>query len=493
MAMTTLPGAIGTQISEQLVQQVGQRKFAMWFDRASQFEYRPDRRTLDVHVPNQFVAQWIDRHFRPALESATRHAVGGDHQGEIDIAVHVAPERFAQQETQRSEANRAEVPAAQRPRPPRSREDRALLSGSNLRHRLEDFVVGRSNQLAFAAAQRLADASGEQRDAAGHPLFVHGGCGLGKTHLLQGICRRMLEHEPDARVLYTTGEQFTNAYITAVRTNKLEAFRRSVRRLDLLAVDDVHFIANKAATQQEFLHSFDEIELTGSRVVLASDSHPKLIEQFSEALISRCVRGLVVEIQPPDLATREHLIEVLARRKGLMLQEKVASTLSAEADGSVRDIEGMLTKLHALATLSQPREQRVTPPGPVRVGMSLLAQLLNGHANARSSRPLRFETIRDAVCQEMGVSAQSIAGANRHRTVVLARAAMITLVRDLTSMSYPEIAAAMGKRNHSTVITAAQRMQRLVAEDQPLPLPDHLQAMTASQLLSYLRRRITQR
>lgn len=472
----------------------------MWFDQSAQFDYDDNDPadpagpgTLRVAVPNRFIADGIDRHFHDALEEAAQQEIGE----RVHLDVQIAPERFTiaapaddafesidahptDPRPARSAA-RLQRPGVRvgRPAAPRTSQTTALRG---LRHRLDEFIVGPSNQLAFAAAQRLADDETET----GAPLFIHGGCGLGKTHLLQGICRHVLEQHPDARVLYTTGEQFTNEYITAVRSNKLERFRKWIRGLDLLAVDDVHFIANKQATQQEFLHSFDQIELSGARVALASDSHPKLIEQFSEALVSRCVRGLVVPVKPPDPKTRARLVQVLAERRSLHLSPQAAQAIGQQSQGSVREIEGALTKLHALVTLSRQNGERVAEP----IGRQFVQQLLDVDASHAPRAPIRFEHLLEAVCQELGVTSEQVLGRGRHRIVVLARSLTVHLARQLTSMSYPEIAAALGRDNHSTVITAAQRITRQLKSDAPTALPPHLDGETLPDLVDRLKRQI---
>ncbi|MFW6032781.1 MAG: DnaA ATPase domain-containing protein, partial [Phycisphaeraceae bacterium] len=352
---------------------------------------------------------------------------------------------------------------------------------SRLRHRLEDFVVGSSNQLAYAAANRMAEETGE----AGSVLFLHGGCGLGKTHLLQGLCRRMLETNRAAKVHYTTGEQFTNDYIAAVRSGKLEGFRRRMRRLDLLAVDDVHFIANKPATQQEFLHSFDHLELGGARVALASDSHPKLIKQFSEALVSRCVRGLVVQIHPPDLELRQQLVQVLAGRRELVLEEGVAAALASRSGGSVREIEGALTKLQAIARLTRPAGQA----SAANVGHALVRQLFE-HEDGGPVRPVSLEKVLDVACEQLGVTREQVMGRGRQKMVVLARSLVIHLTRQMTPMSYPEIARAFGRRTHSTVITAEQRVQKQLKQGQRIDLPGELEPVLLADLVDRLRRAV---
>jgi chromosomal replication initiator protein len=479
--------ALGS-FTRTLAQRIGERPFAMWFERSVRFSYEANDRTLRVAVPNRFVADWIQRKFDEEIQGVAADVL--DEQ--IAVDVEIDPARFARQD-EVSSADPAAPPRHCAPRvvpPTRPAPAEAARSRGTLRHSLDDFIVGPSNELAHAAAERLAEAlaTGTHLPMGDGPLFLHGGCGLGKTHLLQGLCRRVLEQAETTgqsiRVHYTTGEQFTNDYITAVRSNKLEAFRRRMRSLDLLAVDDVHFIANKTATQQEFLHSFDQIELGGARVVLASDSHPKLIKQFSEALVSRCVRGLVVQINPPDGATRRRLVLALAERRGLMLQPSAAEAIAASANGSVREIEGLLTKLHALATLTGEQHRGA-------IGHALVDRLLAGEGASVGRRtPLRFEHVAAAVQEELGVTTAQLASRSRHKHVVLARALIVHLARQLTSMSFPEIAAAMGKPNHSTVITAAQRLAKQLEGRETVVLPGSATQLPLADLVERLRRTI---
>ncbi|XAL97993.1 DnaA/Hda family protein [Phycisphaeraceae bacterium D3-23] len=362
---------------------------------------------------------------------------------------------------------------------------RKKRAGSPYRHRLERFIDGPSNRLALAAAKRLADLDDP---TASHPVFLHGICGVGKTHLLQGICNATLALRPDAKVVYLTGEQFANQYITAVRQGKLDAFRKHIRRLDLLAIDDIHFVASREKTQQEFLHCFEENELAGARVALASDRHPRDIDMFSEALVSRCVRGLVVEMTEPDPATRKAIIAELAHRRGLFLQPAVVDQLAERYDGSVREIEGALAKLHALATLTDQPDRR-NPAQPINVGRALLEQLPE-LAQPKVRRPVKFTEITRVVCERLMLEPVQLTGSSRNKQVVLARSLVVHLARELTPMSYPEIAHAMGRKTHSTVITACQRMGRLLKADAPLLLPGGTGQTTPGALSSSLRREL---
>ena len=481
---TATDSDVVARIGEALAERLGPRRYAMWFERSACLVPEPDGPSLRVEVPSRFAADWIQRHFREDL----RQVVDAEMGPEVELELNVAPQRFDAPEASADPSpGPAEAGGSAQAGPGRGASPSTAAAGarrgplgSRLRHSLEDFVVGPSNELAYAAAVRLADADAEP----GHPLFLHGGCGLGKTHLLQGMCKRLLKRQPQARVHYTTGEQFTNDYISAVRGNRLEEFRRRIRRLDLLAVDDVHFIANKQSTQQEFLHSFDQIELGGARVALASDSHPKFIEQFSEALVSRCVRGLVVRIAEPDAETRRRLVEVLARRRGLALHESAAAALGKCCGGSVREIEGTLTKLQALVSLAG--GHRAGEP----VGHAMIDHLLASDAAMRPARPVTLEMVLEAVAERLGVTRQQILGQSRHKLVVLARSVAIHLARELTPLSFPEIARAMGRRNHSTIITAAQRIARQLGAADAAPLPPTLNAASLADLVDELRRRL---
>lgn len=502
MTTTASDNGINTRIAKRLARNIGDRKFSLWFDQSARLEYHDHDNTLRVAVPSSFAANGIKRQFEQHLRHAATEELGQD----VGLDLEIDPKRFDKPLESPATAKRPSGPAQAgsvgRPRFSETGVRPQSKHTPTFRHRkLEDFIVGPCNELAYAAARRVI-----QEDAShAHPLFIHGGCGLGKTHLLQGICAALLERAAaegrTPRVRYTTGEQFTNEYITAIRTNKLDAFRRSIRMLDLLAVDDVHFLATREKTQQEFLHCFDRIELGGARVVLASDNHPKLIKQFSEALVSRCVRGLVVQVQPPCAETKRLLVEALAERRGLLLQPTVAEAIvdqlqsieglargASAGGGSVREIEGLLTKLHALSTLPGGGVNGSSSSGVV--GHALLHRLFDHDTTAPRRKPVRFETVMDAVTAELAVTPSQVMGRSRHRQIVLARSLVIYLTRDLTSMSYPEIARAMGRCNHSTIITACQRMKRQIDTNEPMLLQGQPTQITPKVLSDRLRRAV---
>lgn len=496
MTTTTQAIDVASRIADRVRLNLGAQKYAMWFDQTARFDFSAKEAVVRVAVPTRFAADWIGKHFAQALASAVTDVAGQD----VTLDLCVNPTAFGKQSPLDSvddSARRENAPsgsppegvlAAPRPtslRSARSEKNGRASAANPFKHRLGRYVTGPSNQLAYAAAVRMADLSDP---TANHPLFLHGICGVGKTHLLQGICQQAQANHPNAKIVYLTGEQFTNQYITAVRANKLDAFRRRIRRLDLLAIDDVHFIANKDKTQQEFLHCFEENDLAGARVLLASDSHPRKIAQFSEALVSRCVRGLVIEVIEPDAATRKAIIAELASRRGLFVQPAVIDLLAQRYDGSVRDLEGALARLHALATLTdQPGPRTATQLIPV--GRALVEQLPD-FTTPLVRRPVRFDTIRQHVCEHLMIEPKQLASSSRHKHLVLGRSLVVWLARDLTSMSYPEIAHAMGRKNHSTVITACQRLEKQLKANAPVLLPGADAQTSPRELTELLRRRV---
>lgn len=472
------------RITEQLTDQIGTHKYDMWF---ANTELRVNGRQVEVATDSDFVAKWIDDHFSHELKGAARQTLGE----EAEITVRVAPDLRGR--TDRDDPRRQEAApdgtghpgrVSTSPHPEtfdshRPRGGSANRNRSSFR-RLEDFVVGSCNRLAYTAACRLA----QERSALGlSPMFVHGGCGLGKTHLLQGVCRRHIELTGDTQgVRYVTGEQFTNEYIAAVRDDKIERFRRRMRRLDLLAIDDVHFLANKVRTQNEFLHTIDEIGLTGSRIILASDEHPRHIKRLSQALVSRFLSGMVVQIEPPHRQTRIELAHRLAAARGLKVNDAAAEMIASHCVTSVRELEGAVTKLSALAAIARSTSSAASAPlfnGPAadsgagglqEIGTAMTQQLFRDRSSGTAG-PIRLAIIVDVVCQRLNVQKTDLTGSSRHRRVVLARGLVAHLARELTTHSYPEIAQALGRTHHSTIHTAARRLRRQLEEDYMVTLP----------------------
>ena len=435
-----LPERIRTLLNERL----GEKRASVWFDGEARLDVQEGR--LRIEARSSFVSEWIQRNFRGDLQAAARETLGSD-----ELHWTVAEEAEAPARPARTSAPAEHGRTA--PRERRSDGERGLTPRSMVSawRRLDDFVAGATNRLALDAASRLGSGNDSVRC-----MVVHGGCGVGKTHLLQGICRARRERNPQARVRYVPAEQFTNEYIQAVRGGQVDAFRARMRRVDLLAIDDVHFLADKSATQSEFLHTLDALDLAGAQIALASDEHPRLIRRFTQSLVSRMLAGIVVQVETPDPATRASLAERLALRRTLRLAPEARDAIAARCVGGAREIEGLLSRVDALRAVTG-------AGGPVGAGE--VQAILQQDDARRGTQPVRLPEVIETVCRRVGVEEEQLRANGRHRRVTLARGLVAWLARDLTAMSFPEIARGLGRGAHSAVHGACARVQTLLDAD----------------------------
>jgi chromosomal replication initiator protein len=458
------------RLADAIAQRVGQQRFHVWFDNSTRLDLRQDG--LEIAVPNDFISEWIGKNFTRPIQEAAHEVLGCP----LVVRFHVVPELFEVEAAKRllEKKNGAATASAAAPElkpdgepvvtrsvpilAPLRPASAAGAGGAStslqprLRHSINSFVVGASNQLAYNTAMYVSEFPGAQYN----PLFIHGNCGLGKTHLVQGLCRRFIELHPTKRWMYLTGEEFTNDFLTSLRTNKLDVFRRKMRDLDLLVIDDVHFLGGKKATQEEFLHTFNAIEAMGRQVVMASDNHPKLIEEFGESLVNRFVSGMVVRIDPPNFATRCEILRALSLRLRIALGEDVINWIARRVTQNVRELEGAITRIGAHVRLTG-RDPDVAT-----------AQEALGDLDRQLVAPVKPENILQSVCDYFGLEHKDLMSGRRQRTISLARSVAMFLVRKTAKLSFPEIGSRMGKRNHSTVISACRRIERAVLLNEPL-------------------------
>lgn len=448
---------IGSRIVERVQESVGRERFRRYFEDSARVRFEGD--IVDIAVPSAFYADWLERQFGPSLREAAAAEAGLP---ASSIRWSVDPTAFAPVDPSpaipQTSPQPPTSPATPSNPPPsqRRRQRHAHAVADAPRHRLEDFIVGTSNRLAYSAALHAAD---DAPSGAGAPTFrvlcIHGECGLGKTHLLQGVARRFLEKHPGAKVRCLSAEKFANEFIASVQSGRIETFRARYRGVDLLCLDDAQFLAGKTATQSEFLHTFDALDLDGARIVIASDNHPRDIERFDRHLISRCISGMVVRVDRPDRETRRAIIRSLAAKRGMRLEDAAVETLTSICTVSVREIEGALARVHAMSSLIG------DPSAPVSA--AIVTTAVGGNARPSSRRPVRIADILSVVSSEIGVQTSEVLSIGRHKRVVLARTLAAALARDLTTHSFPEIAKALGRDNHSTIITACQRLRRQIA------------------------------
>jgi chromosomal replication initiator protein len=495
----------GARVLDRLSAEVGRDRVHRYFDRQARLSLSGT--TLDVTVASGFVADVVGRRFGDSLRRAAaaeiaaegrlspgRGAISESEQVELRINVDTGAFGIAPQPPSHAPAQDRAAPAPLTPgitSPPRRIE-------STPRKRFEDFLPGTSNRMAIAAAKRLAEESSHTPEAERihGPLFIHGPCGVGKTHLLHAAAHVFRERNPGAVVRVITGEAFTNEFITAVKSGSLDSFRKHFRRVHFLCIDDVHFLSNKEATQRELLHTFDAVGTTGARILLASDEPPREIRKLSQQLVSRFAAGGVVKIDLPEQALRVAIAHQIAVRRGLMI-EPAAATLLAEraaaAGGSVRDLEGLLTQVEALRLVMP----ELIPGGKIGLVAVRRALGLGEHTGlsgvgTRIRRPIPLSLIASEVCAALGVEVADLHGKGRHKTVVLAREMTVHVARRLTTCSFPEIARSMGRENHSTVLTAHRRVELLLlADERPkAEVPEEYIGLTLAELLQRLAQRV---
>jgi chromosomal replication initiator protein len=413
-----------------------------------------DEKSARLGVSNLFMKQWISKHYLAAIQRAIEVVTG--QQPEVSITISPRLYNASRQKQAELLPEPADKSSAKNPRTQRQSGFSNLPSSRaprlNREFTLKSFVVGPSNRLAYDAALATA----EQPSASYNPLFLQGGPGLGKTHLLQGICHRIKEARPQASILYMSCEEFTNSYIQAVQSGKISDFRNRCRNADCLVIDDVHFLAAKVKTQEEFFHTFDALHNLGRQIVLSSDAHPREIAELSEKLQTRFVGGLVAELDTPNFETRLEIVMAKAAKRNMQLPEQVAELVARRIDGSVRELEGAVATLCAATQLSgRPLDMPLA-----RSSLRRLASLREG--------PLGLEDILKAVEKKFGVTANEIRSSSRVRRVLLPRQTAMYLSRQLTDLSLSEIGRFFGGRDHATVLYAERKIATALEKDAKL-------------------------
>ena len=448
----------------------------IWSDALHGLEPRLDRQTFDMwlrpirlasvdgdllqlRAPNRFLKEWFETHyldlaldelesrherkFKVAIEvvedQADAHSAGearGDSAGLRDDRVG-APTHVTQ-----AHAGHASQPI--RSGPP---------AGLHPRYRFDSFIKGACNELAASAAMAAADEPGTRFN----PLFIYGGVGLGKTHLLHGVGHELHRKDPTLRIVYLSAEQFMNEFVTAVRNNEFDQFRTRYRRdCDCLLIDDIQFIAGRDRTMDEFFHVFNALYEAGKQIVVTSDRVPADMVGMEERLTSRLNWGLVADVQPPDLETRIAIVQTKAERDELALSPEVALAIAELVRSNVRELEGALLRVTAFAQLR---------------GVPLDAEFVRsvlGKTNAVERAPITVDAVQKAVAAYFSVKVADLKGKRRHRGIARPRMIAMYLCRQLTDASFPEIGMRFGGKDHSTVINACKRIESLQEDDEDL-------------------------
>lgn len=323
-------------------------------------------------------------------------------------------------------------------------------TGLNGRYTFEQFVVGATNRFAHAAAQAVADAPAR----AYNPLFIYGAVGLGKTHLMHAIGHRVLKFDPRARVVYVSSETFTNEFITAIKNNQTVEFRNRYRTVDVLLIDDIQFLEGKEQTQEEFFHTFNTLHEASKQLVISSDRPPKDIQTLENRLRSRFEWGLLTDIQSPDLETREAILRKKAESDGIDVPHEVTSYIAKIIPSNIRQLEGALIKLTAYASLYKK---------PLTV--ELATDVLRNEINEVPLRKVTISLIKEKVARFHGITLKELEGQRRDQRLTVPRQIAMYLACDLTNASLPQIAREFGKKDHTTVMYARDKVKEQMERD----------------------------
>jgi len=408
---------------KELEKRFGVPNFASYLEPTNPIEYNND--LLSVMVPSSFVADWLEKNYHMEIIDYLSKTTGKKHKVKFVINP-VKPKRVI--------AKASPVMAKKRTAAP--------LSHFKAHYSFKTFVVGKSNEFAHASALSCAKNPGEKYN----PLFLYGGVGLGKTHLMQAIGKFVIEKNPQAQVLYLSSEQFVNQMISAIQKGQMDSFRKKFRNLDMLLVDDIQFIAGKGRTMEEFFHTFNDLFEQGKQIVVSSDQFPKDIKQLEERLKSRFQSGLIGDIQPADLETKIAIIKKKASLNKYKIPNDVAEYLAGAIRSNIRELEGCLARVVAFSSLTK---------RPIDI--ELAKETLDGVYNDVWNN-ISIAEIQKAVTNHFDLKPNDLKSKTRARKIALPRQIAMFLSREFTDESLPQIGKVFGGRDHSTVIHACKKI-----------------------------------
>ncbi|MHB8173656.1 MAG: chromosomal replication initiator protein DnaA [Nitrospirota bacterium] len=442
---------IWSEAQELISKEVSRQNFDTWI--------RPVRlKSIDgtgviLNVPNKFFKEWLLEHYFELLTRVLKEVLERD---EIALSFNISrgsgiaggPGR----ETEGIEDGTGEVspPVLQgTPSQPDIRKVKTGAHGFNPKYTFCNFVVGKSNEFAHAAAKAVA----ENPARAYNPLFVYGGVGLGKTHLLSAICAYIKEHSPKTRITFLTSEEFTNELITAIHYNRMTEFRNKYRNTDLLVIDDIQFIAGKERTQEEFFHTFNTLHEYGRQIIMSSDRFPKEMPDMEERLRSRFEWGLIADIQPPDMETKAAIVAKKAEQEGITVPDDVSMFLANNIKSNVRELEGSLIRLGAYASLTG---RQITLE---------LARVVLRDVITEKERVIGLDEIMKLVADHFQIKISEMKSKKRTRNLVQPRQVAMYLCRTVAGGSFPEVGKAFGGKDHTTVLHACRQVDERRAND----------------------------
>lgn len=401
--------------------------YETWFKTTEVIEESEDK--LKIGVISEFAKDWLRSNYLSLIKEVLRAVAGKD--VEVEFVV-VKKESDEKEEVRVEQKNNF---------------------GLNENYTFENFVVGESNKLAHAACLAVAKNPGR----AYNPLFIYGGVGLGKTHLLQAIGHYIIKTKPALKVTYVTSEVFTNEVINSIQKNKMNEFHEKYRNIDCLLIDDIQFLAGKERTQEEFFHTFNTLHNNYKQIVITSDRVPKEIPTLEDRLRSRFEWGLMVDIAPPDFETRVAILKKKAEKEKIFVPDEVFNFIAERITSNIRELEGALIRILAHASLSN---QEIT--------LDYARKVLSGVYDKTKKVELSPEKIKTAVADYFSLSVKDLEGERRSQDYVVPRQIAMYLIRELTNVSLPQIGEIFGGRDHSTVLHSIEKIKKELKKDENL-------------------------
>jgi chromosomal replication initiator protein len=420
-----------SQAVAEIKERIGRQNYETWI-RPIGFVSR-NKNEICLDVPNKFFRDWLTEHYLGQIQEIVS-----------TLAKHEVKVVFEINDKTNRQTNVENVAK-------REERERVQKSDTNLvaKYTFQNFVVGASNQFAHAACVAVANQPGEHYN----PLFIYGGVGLGKTHLVNAIGHHSASQRRGVKVAYLSSESFMNELIGSLRRDKMDEFKKKFRNVDILILDDVQFIAGKERTQEEFFHTFNSLYESHKQIVITSDKFPKEIPGIEDRLRNRFEWGLIADIQPPDMETRVAILQKKAENEGVQLPHDVALFLASNIDSNVRELEGSLTRLGAFSSLTK---ATIT----VELAKDVLRNTLKN-----AQQEITVENIQKTICDYFNVRVADLKAKRRTKNIALPRQVAMYLCRKYTETSFPAIGDKFGGRDHSTVIHASKTIERKIKED----------------------------
>jgi chromosomal replication initiator protein len=422
-----------TKTIEALELKVGSQTFDLWFRPLKLLKIHDEQIVLEV--PNKFFKEWIDDHYPGIIADTVQQFLNKPIPIEYKLFERKEEAVLKKIETKR-ESRRAKLAS------------RGIFLSPKFT--FDTFVIGASNQFAHAASRAVADAPGK----AYNPLFIYGGVGLGKTHLMNAIGNKIIDNHPNIKMMYAPAEQFTNEFVYSMRNDKMDQFKSKYRGLDVLIIDDIQFIAGKSGTQEEMFHTFNALYDTHKQIIFSSDRLPKDISPITERLRSRFGMGLIADIQIPDVETKMAILGKKCEMEGLELPEDVSFFLASKIKSNIRDLEACMIRLGAHSSLTG---KEIT----IEMAKNVLKDLIHDEEKA-----LTVEYVQKVVCEYFGLRVQDIKAKKRTRDIAFPRQVAMYLSKFLTDSSLSEIGKGFGGKDHSTVIHACKLIGARMKEDE---------------------------